>query len=503
MAFARRSEFEWMVPLPSTADFLNIHHPNPQMKTVRMASEASQRQAGVTAHVKTPRFFFADTYDSRRPSYASTTSKYSQSTPKPVGGATFATRTFDDGTTRGEHPIRFRSEPVRAQYSELQAETPANRNVNGLIGKSSRPRPATFEMPRAAPRPRQQGPPVAYERHQHQQSRTRSLSNSFKEGIQRLGSLTRRRSSIDKDSITPVRNSMRGDECGLGGRMTAEESARFMLEAKVRQQKEQKVKARAEAQRQSQDEIKHSLPILAPKRELRHVQGTISTSTHGLEMVSQRKMRTLSGATDHMSVLGPLVDAGPQNTMLISQPQAEENHASAGSIYGVPVNQDMASEQQQGQTGHLRRINGAVWWQSLKASQSAKLVESATEPGDHKSDEPYGTMVGNGLNKIKRKPVSRPKEVLLPPCPKVDLSPLRTNKSTKRSTFAERVSAENIDDSGIGDMDFEDEDDGAAVLFPEQQATSAQRMRRGTSEDGSFSGDANDFEIDSTVIEAC
>ncbi|KAK3645132.1 hypothetical protein LTR56_009181 [Elasticomyces elasticus] len=469
-----------------------------------MASEASQRQAGVTAHVKTPRFFFADTYDSRRPSYASTTSEYSQSTPKPVGGATFATRTFDDGTTRGEHPIRFRSEPVRAQYSELQAETPANRNVNGLIGKSSRPRPATFEMPRAAPRPRQQGPPVAYERHQHQQSRTRSLSNSFKEGIQRLGSRTRRRSSIDKDSIRPVRNSMRGDECGLGGRMTAEESAQFMLEAKVRQQKEQKVKARAEAQRQSQDELNPRSEALVPKHELRHVHGAASLTRLGKDGSSATvpRMRTLSGATDRMSILGPLVDAGPQNIKPSTLP-TEADHSTARSAGGISVNQDNDCEQQQDQAGGLRRINGAVRWHSIKVKQSAKPVESATEPGDHKSDEPYGTMVGNGLNKIKRKPVSRPKEVLLPPCPKVDLSPLRTNKSTKRSTFAERVSAENIDDSGIGDMDFEDEDDGAAVLFPEQQATSAQRMRRGTSEDGSFSGDANDFEIDSTVIEAC
>ncbi|KAK5726424.1 hypothetical protein LTR17_012750 [Elasticomyces elasticus] len=466
-----------------------------------MASEASQRRAGVTAHVKTPRFFFADTYDSRRPSYASTTSKYSQSTPKQIGSATFSTRTRNDGLEApAEHPLRFRSEHIQAQHSVLQAEMPNN---NGSIETASRPRPSTFEAPRPAPKPRQQGPLVAYERHQHQQSRTRSLSNSFKEGIQRLGSLTRRRSSIDKDSIKPVRNSMRGDECGIGGVMTAEESARFMLEAKSRQEREEKAKARSESKRRAQNEMNHRLPILAPKRELRHVRGTISTSTHGLEMVSQRKMRTLSGATDRMLVLGPLVDAGPQNIMLISQPQTEENHAPAGSIYGVPVNQDMASEQEQGQTGQLRRINGAVRWHSIKVSQSAKPVESTIEPGNYKSYGLSHTTVSNEFHTIKRKPVSPPKEVLLPPCPKFDLSPLRTNKSTKRATFAERVSAENIDDSGIGGMDFEDEDDGAAVLFPEQQATSAQRTRRGTGEDGSFIGNANDFDIDSTVIEAC
>ncbi|KAK5711071.1 hypothetical protein LTR17_018571 [Elasticomyces elasticus] len=489
--------------LPSTFDFFNTHHLNRQVKAVRMASEASQRQAGLTAHVKTPRFFFADTYDSRRPSYASTTSKYSQPTPKPVDGATFATRTRNDPMARAEHSLRFRSEPIQAQHSVLQAEMPNN---TGSVGKSSHPRPLTFEEPRPAPKPRQQGPPLAFEK--HRQSRTRSLSNSFKEGIQRLGSLTRRRSSIDKDSIKPVRNSMRGDECGLGGKMTAEESARFMLEAKLRQEREEKAKARSESKRQAQDEVNRRLPVLAPKRELRHVQGTISTSTRGLEMVSQRKMRTLSGATDRMSVLGPLVDAGPQNIILISQPQIEENHASAGSIYGVPVNQDMASEQQQGQLAGLRRINDAIWWHPIKLGKDAQApgfvpTNSMKQSGSPTSIEVSQLPVSNGVHRIKRKPVSPPKEIMLPPSPKFDVSPLRGKENAKRSTFAERISAENIDDSGIGGMDFEDEDDGAAVLFPEQQVTSAQRTRRGTGEDGSFIGDANDFDIDSTVIEAC
>ncbi|KAK5678485.1 hypothetical protein LTS10_008929 [Elasticomyces elasticus] len=452
-----------------------------------MASGASQRQAGVTAHVKTPRFLFADTYESRRPSYASTTSKYSQSTPKPVDGATFATRTQDDRMARGDHPTRFRSEPVRAQYSELQAETQANRSVNGSIVTASQPRPLTFEAPRPAPKPRQQGPPLAFEKHRNRQSRTRSLiSNSFKEGIQRLGSLARRRSSIDKDSIKPVRNSMRGDECGIGGKMTAEESARFMLEAKSRQEREEKAKAkaRAESKRQAQNELNYRFQTLAPKHELRRVHGAVSLtrSANNGSTPTMPKMRTLSGATDRMSILGPLVDAGPQNIKPSTLP-AEAEHSTARSTSGVPVNQDIAGEQQR--------------------DQSAKSVESTIEPGNHKSDEPSRTTVGNGCHEIKRKPVSPPKEILLPPCPKFDLSPLRTKKSTKRSTFAERVSAENIDDSGIGGMDFEDEDDDTAVLFPEQQATSAQRMRRGTGEDRSFIGDANDFDIDSTVIEAC
>ncbi|KAK3620021.1 hypothetical protein LTR56_023659 [Elasticomyces elasticus] len=471
-----------------------------------MASGASQRQAGVTAHVKTPRFFFVDTYDSRRPSYASTTSKYSQPTPKPVDGASFATRTQHDRMARGDYPTRFRSEPVRAQYSELQAETPANRSVNGSIVTASQPRPLTFEAPRPAPKPRQKGPPLAFEKHRNRQSRTRSLSNSFKEGIQRLGSLTRRRSSIDKDSIKPVRNSMRGDECGIGGKMTAEESARFMLEAKVRQEKEQKVMARAEAKRQAHNELNCRSKTLAPKRELRLVQATVSLTTQDSAMASQRKMRTLSGATDRMSILGPLVDAGPHHIKLETL-QAETKHTMAAPVSEV-TNDRGPVEQQQGQASQLRRINGAVWWHSIQAGKTFQSLESIpvasiNQPGTPDSSESSRAHMSNGPHRIKRKPVSPPKEILLPPCPKFDLSPLRTNKSTKRSTFAERVSAENIDDSGIGGMDFEDEDDGAAVLFPERQATSAQRMRRGTGEDGSFIGDANNFEIDSTVIEAC
>ncbi|KAK4899909.1 hypothetical protein LTR27_002670 [Elasticomyces elasticus] len=414
-----------------------------------MASEAPQRQVGVTVHVKTPRFFFADSYDSRRPSYASTTSKYSQPTPKQIGSATFSIRTRNNGLEApAEHPLRFRSELLQAQHSVQ-----------------------------------------AYERHQHQQSRTRSLSNSFKESIQRLGSLTRRRSSIDKDSIKPVRNSMRGDECGLGGKMVAEESARFMLEAKVRQEKEQKVKARAEAKKQAQDELNPRSKALAPKHELRHVQGTVSLTTQSPAMASQRKMRTLSGATDRMSNFGPLVDAGPHHIKLETL-QTETKHTMVAPVSDVTIDRGHV-QQQQGQASQLRRING--------------VSVSIDQPGTPESSGSSRAQMSGGPHTIKRKPVSPPKEILLPSpaCPKVDLSPLRTNKSTKRSTVAERVSTENIDDSGIGGMDFEDEDNGAAVLFPEHQATSAQRLRRGTGEDGSFIGDANDFEIDSTVIEAC
>ncbi|KAK0327178.1 hypothetical protein LTR54_003200 [Friedmanniomyces endolithicus] len=280
---------------------------------------ASQRPAGVTAHVKPTRFFVSDPHESRRPSYASSMSKYSQATPMPLDCATFQAMSLEGARSLIPEPLYIAVRPGVNRTPALQRVTTTKRSVHGDISHvSSEPRPFIFESPRPAPEPprrsRGRGPPLAYENHPPRQSRARSLSNSFKEGIQRIGSFARRRSSVAKEDIKLVLNSMRGDECGLGERMSADEKAAFAEELRVRERRQQEAERHAEVKRRVQDDFDRCPRALPPRRGLRRVEGSVGLLAGGpQESALPRKMRTLSGTTDRLSRLGPLIYAGPQN----------------------------------------------------------------------------------------------------------------------------------------------------------------------------------------------
>ncbi|KAK0845650.1 hypothetical protein LTR91_023898 [Friedmanniomyces endolithicus] len=279
---------------------------------------ASHRPAGVTARVKPTRFFVSDPHESRRPSYASSMSKYSQATPKPIDCAAFQAMSLEDARSLVPQPLCIAVRPGANRTPALQSVPVAKRSDHGDISHVSEQHRSIFESPRPAPPPPRQsrgrGPPLAYENHAPRQSRARSLSNSFKEGMQRIGSFARRRSSVAKEDIRLVMNSMRGDECGLGERMSADEKAAFAEEVRAREKRQQEAHQRAEVKRRVRDDFDRYPRALPPRRGLRRVQGSVGISAGGpQEPALPRKMRTLSGTTDRLSRLGPLIDAGPQN----------------------------------------------------------------------------------------------------------------------------------------------------------------------------------------------
>ncbi|KAK0306978.1 hypothetical protein LTR54_015241 [Friedmanniomyces endolithicus] len=281
-------------------------------------SGASHRPAGVTAHVKPTRFFVPDPHESRRPSYASSMFKYSQATSKPIDCAAFQAMLLEGPKSLVPQPLYIAVRPGADRTPALQRGPATKRSVHGDISHIPELQHSIFEAPRPAPEPPRQsrgrGPPLAYENHQPRQSRARSLSSSFREGMQKIGSFARRRSSVAKEDIRLVMDSMRGDECGLGERMSANEKAVLAEEYRVRKLRQEEAERRAEAQRSARDNSDRYPRALAPIRGLRRVQGSIGRSAGGpQESALPRKMRTLSGSADRLSRLGPLIHAGPQN----------------------------------------------------------------------------------------------------------------------------------------------------------------------------------------------
>ncbi|KAK1086354.1 hypothetical protein LTR33_001609 [Friedmanniomyces endolithicus] len=294
---------------------------------------ASHRPAGVTAHVKPTRFFVPDSHESRRPSYASSMSKYSQATPKLIDCAAFQAMSLEDARSLVPQPLYIAVRPGANRTPAVQSVPVAKRSVHGDISHVSEQHRPIFESPRPAPAPPRQshgrGPPLAYENHAPCQSRARSLSNSFKEGMQKIGSFARRRSSVGKEDIRLVMNSMRGDECGIGERMSAGEKAAFAEELQVRERRQQEADRRAESKARARDDSDRYPRALPSRRGLRRVQGNVGLSAGGPhELNLPPKMRTLSGTTDRLSRLGPLSHAGPQNCKSASvQPAGREARA--------------------------------------------------------------------------------------------------------------------------------------------------------------------------------
>ncbi|KAK0338019.1 hypothetical protein LTR94_001939 [Friedmanniomyces endolithicus] len=294
---------------------------------------ASHRPAGVTAHVKPTRFFVPDSHESRRPSYASSMSKYSQATPKLIDCAAFQAMSLEDARSLVPQPLYIAVRPGANRTPAVQSVPVAKRSVHGDISHVSEQHRPIFESPRPAPAPPRQsrgrGPPLAYENHAPCQSRARSLSNSFKEGMQKIGSFARRRSSVGKEDIRLVMNSMRGDECGIGERMSAGEKAAFAEELQVRERRQQEADRRAESKARARDDSDRYPRALPSRRGLRRVQGNVGLSAGGPhELNLPPKMRTLSGTTDRLSRLGPLIHAGPQNCKSASvQPAGREARA--------------------------------------------------------------------------------------------------------------------------------------------------------------------------------
>ncbi|KAK1048617.1 hypothetical protein LTR12_016603 [Friedmanniomyces endolithicus] len=292
-----------------------------QENATMMDLGASKRPAGVTAHVKPTRFFVPDSYESRRPSYASSISKYSQATPKPIDCAAFQAMSLEGARSLVPQPLYIAVRPGASRTPALQGVPAKKWSMHGDILHIPELHQSIFESPRPAPepprQPRGRGPPLAYENHPPRQSRARSLSNSLKEGMQKIGSFARRRSSVAKEDIRPVMNSMRGDECGLGERMSTDEKAELAEDLRVRERRQQEAERRAEVKRRVQDDFDRCPRALPPRRGLRRVQGSVGLSAGGSqEPALPRKMRTLSGTTDRLSRLGPLIDAGPQNIQI-------------------------------------------------------------------------------------------------------------------------------------------------------------------------------------------
>ncbi|KAK3068057.1 hypothetical protein LTR53_014662 [Teratosphaeriaceae sp. CCFEE 6253] len=108
----------------------------------------------------------------------------------------------------------------------------------GRVQRYRHPLPA-FEIPRPAPPPRPRvAPPLAFETRQTRSGRARRLSDTLKQGAQKLFDFGRRESVPEKPSIKLLKGSLRGDYWAVGDIMPASEGMGYMHEAEARRARE-------------------------------------------------------------------------------------------------------------------------------------------------------------------------------------------------------------------------------------------------------------------------